>query len=60
MIDDRMKSMKLFLKINPFGSKKNLRMDIENKKNTLKKDLSLLKYNSKFNLKYYLIFEEYF
>ena len=51
MIDDRMKSMKLFLKINPFGSKKNLRMDIENKKNTLKKDLSLLKYNSKFNLK---------
>ena len=42
MIDDRMKSMKLFLKINPFGSKKNLRMDIENKKNTLKKDLSLL------------------
>ena len=32
MTDDTMKSMRLFLKINPFGSKKYLRMDIENKK----------------------------
>lgn len=51
MTDDTMKSMRLFLKINPFGSKKYLRMDIENKKNTLQKVLSLINNNSKFNLK---------
>ena len=51
MTDDRMKSMKLFLKINPFGCKKYLSMDIENKKNTLEKVVSLFNYKSKFNLK---------